>query len=84
MWEEHPAYQKAQAKMIGLLVAVLFLGSAIYCILGRDWDLLRLVICAGIGLVTALPFLPLSAWLIIKVLKRVRGSPPKPRSDHEA
>jgi hypothetical protein len=84
MWEEHPAYQKVQAKMIGLLVAVLFVGSALYCISRRDWDLLWMVLYAGVGLVIALLFLPLSAWLIIKVLRRIRGSPPKPRLDHEA
>ena len=75
MW---PAYQKARAKMIGLFVAVLLVGSAIYCISSRDWGLLWLVLYAGVGLVTALLILPLSAWLIIKVLRRVRGGPPKP------
>jgi flagellar biogenesis protein FliO len=84
MWEEHPEYQKAQARMVGLLVALLFIGSAIYCVSIRDWDLLMLVLYAGVGLFVALALLPLAAWLIIKVLRRLRGSPSKPNSDHEA
>ena len=84
MWEEHPAYQKAQARMIGLLVAMLFVCSAIYCVSKRDWDLLRLVLYAGAGLFAALALLPVAAWLIIKVLRRLRGSASKSNSDHEA
>jgi len=51
MWEEHPAYQKAQAKVIGLLVVLLFIASVIYCVSNRDWDLLRFVLYAGGSLV---------------------------------
>ena len=83
MWEEHPAYQKAQATMIGLLVTVVFVGSAICCVPRPDWDQLRLVLC-GEGFAVALAFLPLAAWLIIKLLRRLRGGSSKPRSDHEA
>ena len=84
MWEEHPAYQKAQAKMIGLLVLVLFIGSIIYCLSNRDWDLLRLVLYAGAGLVVALAILPLAAWVVVKVVARRRISAAKPQPNHEA
>src|SRR6476469_2256910 len=78
MWEEHPAYQKAQAKIIGLLVLVLFIGSVVYCVSKRDWDLLRLVLYAGAGLVVALAVFPLFAWIIVRALGRHRPSrPPK-------
>ncbi len=84
MWEEHPAYQKAQAKMIGLLVAALFVGSAIYSATRHDWDLLRLIIYAGIGLVAALAIFPLTAWIIIKAHRRLRGDRSKSPPHHEA
>jgi len=77
MWEEHPAYQKAQAKIIGLLVLVLFIGSIIYCVSNRQWDGLRLVLYAGAGLVVALTILPLAAWVVVKAVIRRRPSSPK-------
>ena len=57
MWEEYPAYQKAQATMIGLLVTVVFVGSAIRCVPRPDWDQLRLVLC-GEGLPSHSRFFP--------------------------
>jgi predicted membrane channel-forming protein YqfA (hemolysin III family) len=80
MWEEHPAYQKAQAKMIGVLVLVTFIASIIYCVFEQDWDALRLVIYAGGGLVAALALLPLVAWLIVKTVAWIRAKPSKPPS----
>ncbi len=82
MWEEHPEYQKAQAKMVGLLVLAVFIGAIIYCVSNRDWDLLRLVLYAGAGLAVALSILPLAAWLVVKVVTRRRQKPRKPQSNH--
>ena len=77
MWEEHPAYQKAQAMAVGLLVFGLFVGGVVYCTSTRDWDSLRLVLFALAGLAVALAVFPLAAWLIVKAVARRRGSRPK-------
>jgi hypothetical protein len=79
MWEEHPAYQKLQATMVGLLVFVLFIGGILYCSSTRDWNSLRLVLYAAAGLVVALAIFPLAAWAIVKAVARRRTSPPKLR-----
>jgi hypothetical protein len=70
MWEAHPAYQKAQAKMIGLLVLASFIGSVICCLSNRDWELLRSVLYAAVGLIVALAVLPLLAWGIVRAATR--------------
>jgi len=64
--------------VIGLPVTVLFAGSAIDRVSRRDWDLLRVVLCVGVCLAVALASLPLAAWVILKLLGRLRGRPPKP------
>jgi hypothetical protein len=79
MWEEDPAYQKAQARMVGLLVLLLFIGSASYCALNRDWEGMRLVLYAGFGLAVALALFSLAAWLVVKAVARFRAGPSKPR-----
>lgn len=83
MWEEHPEYQKSQAKAIGLLIAVVFIGSVIYSASNRDWDLLRLVLYAGIGLAVAFAIFPLAAWMIVKVVARrqIRSTKPQPSDE---
>jgi hypothetical protein len=84
MWEEHATYQKAQARMIGLMVVVLFVGSVIYCVCQRDWSLLRLVLYTGGSLVVALAFLSLVRFVVVKGMARLQGRPAKPRPDHDA
>jgi uncharacterized membrane protein (DUF2068 family) len=74
MWEENPAYQKAQAVMIGLIVTLLFVSGAIHCISIRDWELLRLVLWAGLCFVAAIVILPLAVWAIIKACRCLRGN----------
>jgi hypothetical protein len=84
MWEEHPEYQKSQAKAIGLLVVVMFLGAVIYSASNRHWDLLRLVLNAGIGLAVALAIFPLAAWIVVKVVARRQSGTTKPEPCDEA
>ena len=84
MWEEHPEYQKAQARMIGLLVLMVFLCSLIYYVSKRDWDLFRQVLYAGVGLLVALAIFPFAAWVFVKVVGRRRNQFRKPQPKHEA
>jgi hypothetical protein len=83
MWEEHPEYQKAQTKAVGLLVAVGFLGAIIYSASHRDWDLLRIVLCGGIGLAVAIAIFPLVAWMVVKVgaRRQIRSTRPRPSDE---
>ena len=83
MWEEHPEYQKAQARMIGLLVLLVFVGSAIYGISKHDWDILWLVLCAGIGLILAVAVLSLGVRLLVKALSRISCKQSKRPSTHD-
>jgi hypothetical protein len=85
MWEEHPAYQKAQAKMIGLLVLALFTALVIYCVSNRDWELLRSVLYAATSLAVALAVLPLVAWGIVWAVTRCPPCRPSgSQKNHEA
>ncbi len=84
MWEEHPEYQKSQAKMIGLLVLMVFIGSLIYFASKRDWDLLWQVLYAGAASVVALAIFPIAAWVVIRLVARRGIRPSKPQPNHEA
>lgn len=72
MWEEHPEYQKAQAKLVGVLLVLLFIYGIYFCISERDWDSLRQVLLYAGALVLAAGLLSGSAWLLVRILTRVR------------
>ncbi len=84
MWEEHPEYQKAQARMIGLLVLAVFIGSALYGVAKHNWEILRLVLYAGVGLILAVAVLSLGGRLVVKALSRIFGKQTKPPPTHDA
>jgi hypothetical protein len=72
MWEEHPEYQKQQARIIGVIVAgviVLYLG---YAVVNRDWDMFRGVCLVVGGVVLALSLVVGFVWLLVKFLTRRR------------
>ncbi len=83
MWEEHPWYQKQQARTIALLLLVLVLFYAGFAITHRDWLLLRQVLVATIGLVMAIGLLSGIGWLIAKLLARRGVHSMKRRQDDE-
>ena len=70
MWEEHPEYQKQQARMIGLGVLALLLLYLGYAIIHRDWDLLKTTLQAAVALVIALGILSGSVWLLVRFVSR--------------
>jgi hypothetical protein len=43
LWEEDPSYQKLQAKIIGVGVAVLVVFAIGYCVAERNWPVLKTV-----------------------------------------
>lgn len=73
MWEEHPAYQKAQAAAIGIGLILLFIAGVVYCVSERDWHSLSLVLLFAGGLVFCLALLSLAARLVVRVLTRKRN-----------
>ena len=74
MWEEHPEYQKAQAKAIGVLVILLFVGVFIDRFAEGGWDQARGVLVFFSCFIAAFALLPLTAWVLINVLKRLRAA----------
>lgn len=70
MWEEHPEYQKQQARFIVwtfLAIIVLYLG---YAITHRDWDLLREVLKFVGAFIAAFGLLVGLVWLFVKIFTR--------------
>jgi hypothetical protein len=57
MWEEHPEYQKFQARMVGIIVLTLFVLYAGFAIVNRDWDLLKNTLLLAGALVAVLGML---------------------------
>ncbi|MBP9900150.1 MAG: hypothetical protein V9H26_18935 [Verrucomicrobiota bacterium] len=72
MWEEQPEYQKSQAKLIGVVLGLLFIYGVVYCISERDWDLLGQVLLFAGALVVAIGLLSGTAWLLVKIFTRGR------------
>jgi NAD/NADP transhydrogenase beta subunit len=73
MWEEHPEYQKEQARAIGLIVLALFVLYTGWAVIHRDWDLLKTTLMIGGSLIAALGILSGSAWILVKILTRARS-----------
>ena len=74
MWEEHPEYQKLQAKTIGVGLVLLFLGCIVYSISREDWQMLRLVLFIGVAFVISVALLSGTAWAVVRVLTQKRRS----------
>jgi len=70
MWEEHPAYQKAQAAAIGVGLVLLLLGGIVYCVSERNWPLLGQVLLFAGSFVFCVALLSFTARLIVRVLTR--------------
>lgn len=73
MWEEHPDYQKAQMRFIGIMVAVgigVCLGWAVF---QRDWELFRGISLVVGGVVLALLILVGLVRLVVRILSRRHG-----------
>lgn len=84
MWEEHPEYQKAQAKVIGIGVVLLFVAGIAYCISRRDWDSLRVVLILAGAIIVSLALLSGTTWLTVRILTRRRRSDTQLNHNHDA
>ncbi len=77
MWEEHPEYQKRQARMIGLIVLALLLLYLGYAIIHRDRNVLKTTLQVAAAVIIALGVLSGSAWLVVRFFTRPRSRPPR-------
>jgi hypothetical protein len=68
MWEENPEYQKAQAKMIGIGLVLLFVAGVVFCVLERDWHLLGELFKFAGALVFCMGLLYGAARLLVRIL----------------
>ncbi len=84
MWEEQPKYQKAQAKLIGVVLVLLFIYGVVCCISERNWDLLRQVLLYAGALVVASGLLSGTAWLLVRILTRGRRRDSDEHRKHDA
>ena len=84
MWEEHPEYQKAQAKMIGIGLVLLLVAGIVYCISERDWDTMRQVLLFAGAIVFCLALLSGTAWLLVRIFTRRRRNDSRLDHTHDA
>jgi hypothetical protein len=84
MWEEHPDYQKAQARLIGLGLALIVIGYSAYAIVERDWDLLRWVLMLAGAFIVALALVFGFVWTLMKIFTRKRADDTKIKDSHDA
>jgi len=69
LWEEDPEYQKAQARMLGVLMVLLFVTGLSTAWIKQDWDAAMLVLVFGASFSLSAVVLPLTAWLLIKLVR---------------
>ena len=67
MWEEHPEYQKQQARLIGLGVAALVVIYIVFAVRQRDWDLLKQILMFIGAFVVAFGFVFCVVWTLMKI-----------------
>ncbi len=84
MWEEHPEYQKLQAKVIGIGLVLLLVAGIAYCISERDWDSLRQVLLFAGIIVFCLALLAGTAWLVVRIITRRRRTDSSLNHNHDA
>lgn len=84
MWEEHPEYQKLQARVIGLGVSALAALYIIDAVAQHDWDLLKQVLVFVGAFVVAFGLVFGFVWLLVKIFTRRQTDAPKNLDRHDA
>ena len=72
VWEEDPEYQKAQAKTVGVLVGFVFVAAFLNRLTLEGWLGAMWVFGYFLTFLVALALLPLTAWMVICAVKRLR------------
>jgi hypothetical protein len=84
MWEEHPEYQKQQARFIGWIVAGVIVLYLVYAAVNHDWDLFRDVCLFVGGVILGSGLFVFCVWLLVKFLTRRHENAAKREDDHTA
>ena len=84
MWEEHPEYQKAQARLIGFLLLLLLIVCVVSFIVARDWDSLKQVLLFAGAFVFVLCLFSGGAWILVKIFTRKHADDTKVEDNHDA
>jgi hypothetical protein len=84
MWEEHPEYQKQQARTIGVLLVLLVVGYAGWAVAEHDWDLLRQVLLFAGAFIIALALVFGFVWTLVKIFTRKPADNTKIEDGHDA
>jgi hypothetical protein len=84
MWEEHPEYQKQQARLIGLLLAGIAVFYAGYAIVEHDWVLLKQVLLFTGAFIIALGLVFGFVWTLMKIFIHKRTGGTKIKDSHDA
>jgi hypothetical protein len=70
MWEEHPEYQKNQAKLVGIVLLLILMLYTAFFIIERDWGyLIKFWLVVG-GIVVGMGLTVGLVWLLVKIFTR--------------
>ncbi len=67
MWEEHPWYQKQQAKTLGVVLLTVLLIYSAYFIIEGDWNYLKNLWIVTVALVVIMGLLVGFVWMLLKI-----------------
>jgi hypothetical protein len=84
MWEEHPEFQKQQARVAGWIVVSVIVLYLVYAAVHQEWDLFRGVCLVVGGVTLALSLVVGIVWLLVRILKRRHLKATKCEDDQEA
>jgi hypothetical protein len=84
MWEEHPEYQKQQARWIGLGIAALIVLYIVFAVIHHDWDLLGQVLLFVADFAMALGLVFGFVWLVVKIFTTRNANKSKSKDGHKA
>jgi hypothetical protein len=83
MWEEHPEFQKQQARLIAVLLLFVVIFYVVAAIATRDWDLLEQVLLYTGAFVIAFGLLFSFVWVLMKIFTRKRRGETKIEDSHK-
>jgi bacteriorhodopsin len=84
MWEEHPEYQKQQARFIGWIVVGVIVLYLVWAAVHHDWDMFRGVCLVVGGVILVLSLFVSFVWLFVRILTRRHENSTKSEDDHAA
>ena len=81
MWEEHPWYQKQQAKTLGVVLLAVLLGYSIYFVINGYWNYLENLWAVMAALTVIMSLFVGSTWMLLKIFGPKRNDDSKIEDD---